>query len=148
MSALEKQFEQIVQEAFAAPFFTGTTLNADLHAQTPVNLAMGLLAQGMHYEQVNALALSVREVCQLEAPEQTSPLALSAKQKAAWTALLGEKALPETFRTVLEAASARVLARRDLTVLYGLLAGTLEKINVLQNMAQLSDPPATETQRP
>jgi hypothetical protein len=135
----EHLFDAVIKGAFEAEFFDGEILNQELRASVPVKLSMALRGAGMTYAQVNALALSVREVVELDA----NPLngqALSPKQKSAWDALSNEKALPEIFRRVLGEARARVSTPRDLTVVYGILAGTLEKMNVLNNMAALAAP--------
>lgn len=133
---------KVAKEVFAGPFFTGRGIRHEHKSETPLKLALALMPSGVTYGQLNALALAVRAVGSLEGEAPNEPL--SKKQKTAWNALVAEKGLPLPFRSVLEAAAPHLEKRRDLYALYGVLAGTMEKLTTLGAVAELaaSDEPA------
>lgn len=125
----------VAAEVFARPFFSGSEVRVEHRAETPLKLALALLPSGVTYGQLNALALAVREVGGLE-PESFEAT-ISKKQQQAFAALVAEAGLPAPFRAVLEAASPRLVQRRDLYALYGVLAGALEKLTRMSAVAGL-----------
>ena len=126
---------QVAKEAFASGFFTKNQVRDELHAETQVRLAMALMGSGVSYGQVNALALAVRDVGGLEPNDPDA--AVTAKQRAQWDQLVAEKALPAPFKDLLEAVGPKLQKRRDLYALYGVLAGTLERLGALVGMSEL-----------
>ena len=126
---------QVAKEVFANSFFVKNDVRAEHTAETPVRLAMVLMNSGVTYGQLNALALAVRDVGGLEA--QAPEEAVTAKQKAQWEKLVAETTLPAPFRELLQAATPRLEQRRDLYALYGVLAGTMERLGALGGLSEL-----------
>jgi hypothetical protein len=126
---------QVAQQLFAHAFFNEKSLRKEHKIETPLKLALALMPTGITWGQLNALSLAVRTIGEMEEEDGDKPI--SKKQKAAWDKLLVERAVPPTFRQVLEAASPRLLKRRDLYALYGVLSATQEKLTTLGSVAEL-----------
>lgn len=127
---------QAAQQVFAQPFFEKTEVRHQYKSEAPMKIALAVLASGVAYAQVNALALAVREIASMESLSPDQPI--SAAQKEAWKKLEAEKAVPDPLRAVLTAAAPRLEKRRDLHALSGVLAGTLEKLGSLAGVSELA----------
>ena len=130
-------------EAFEKGFYANGVLRPEHTDETQLKLAYALVPSGIGFGQLNALALAVRAVGDLE------PFALEGaitpKQQAAYAALLAEKAMPAPFKELLQAALPKLQQRRDLYALYGVPSGTMDKISAMANTMRISEQLAKAT---
>lgn len=124
-------------EAFANGFYAKGVLRPEHTDETQLKLAYALVPTGIGFGQLNALALAVRAVGDLEPFELEG--AITPKQKAAFAAVLAEKAMPAPFKELLQAALPKLEKRRDLYALYGVLSGTMDKISAIANTMAMAD---------
>lgn len=117
----------IAKEAFAPGLFDKAGKLLPEHTgETQTKLAGAIGLSRLHWKEVNAIALAVRAVGDLEKFEPDA--AVTAKQKTAFEALAAEKGLPADLRGVLAAAKPSIAKRRDLYALYGVLSGTMDQL--------------------
>ncbi len=133
---MHTSIDTVAPQVFAQSFFDGDVVRAELRQEAPLKRALALLPSGVSWGQLNALALSVRELGGLEPQGAAEPM--SPAQRTAFDGLRNEPGLPAPFRAVLNAAQPRLQLRRDLYALYGVLAGTLEKLTTLGSVAELA----------
>lgn len=127
----------VLSDAFAQGFYVKGKLLPEHTDETQLKLAFALVPTGVAMGQLNALALAVRAVGDAEPFAVEAPL--SAKQKTAFGKLAAEKGMPAPFKQILAAAQPALEKRRDLYALYGVLSGTMDKLNSVANTMALAD---------
>jgi hypothetical protein len=137
------EISAVAKEAFAAGLFDKSgKLLAEHKGETQAKLAGAFLHSALQWKELNAIALAVRAVGDLDAFEPDA--ALSAKQKKAMQALIAEKQLPASLRGMLENAAPAIDKRGDLYAFYGVLSGTLDQIIASASLLELA---ASDTAR-
>ncbi|GEM_PF-3509948 len=117
----------VIKEAFAPGLFDKTGKLFPEHAgETQAKLAAAIGHGNLKWKELNAVALAVRALGDLEDFEPELPV--TAKQKAALEQLASEKGLPAELRGLLTSAIPAIAKRRDLYAFYGVLSGTLDQL--------------------
>jgi hypothetical protein len=128
---------RVVKEAFPAGLFDQAGKLLPEHTgETQTKLAAAIGLSRIHWKEVNAIALAVRAVGDLEKFEPAA--AVTPKQKAAFDALAAEKAVPAELRALLTAAKPAIAKRRDLYALYGVISGTMDQLISNASLAGLN----------
>jgi hypothetical protein len=128
---------QVAADAFAGGFYVKGALRPEHKDETQLKLGFALATTGIAFGQLNAFALAVRAAGDAEpfAPEE----AVTAKQKTTLAKLAAEKGLPAPFKAILTAAAPKLEKRRDVYALYGVLSGTMDKLNAVGSVMQMAD---------
>ena len=135
MTAATTPMGRAAKELFAGGFYEKGKLKALHQGESQAKLAGSLYESDIPWAQINALALSVRSIGDLE--EHSPEAKLTKRQTDALAALQAEKTLPAPFKQPLEAAAPKLQARRDLYALYGVLSGMLDHLASLQRTLDL-----------
>lgn len=130
------QLKRAIEKVFAKGFHDEKgTLRPMMGAEGQLALAYVFLKEGLNIGQVEAVAMAVRSVgdgephAPLEKPSQA--------QTAKLEGLMREADLPSSFAVTLECALPRIVLRRDLYALYGLLQGTLLRMRGIEDTRAL-----------
>jgi hypothetical protein len=132
-----KSVGEVASAMFGAGFFVGDELREELRVEAALKLAYALREAGVHRDSVHALALAVRDVGDAAALMDQDKEKLTEEQRKMLQGVITEKGLPAPFRTVLEAALPRLVQRRDLVVLYGVLSSTYERMGRIEAVKAL-----------
>ena len=126
----------VVKEALGAGLFDKAGKLLPEHTgETQAKIAGAFMQSPLQWRELNAIALAVRAVGDLEGFEPDS--ALTSKQKTALASLASEKSLPADLRALIEAATPALSKRRDLYAFYGVLSGTLDHLIANANILKL-----------
>jgi hypothetical protein len=132
-----KSVGEVASAMFGPGFFVGDALREELRAEAALRLAYALREAGVHPDSVHALALAVREVGDAAPLEKQEKEQLTDEQRKLFQGLIAEKGLPAPFRTILETALPRLVQRRDLVALYGVLSSTYERMGRIEAVKAL-----------